>query len=84
MYGRTISFTLLAPSLWAVLETIAKTTSTKDMTRYAFKTSDNSGVIIEIFADKEMAGSQLDILKAVQSLNEQAMAKVTVVEGYSV
>jgi hypothetical protein len=26
----------------------------------------------------------LDILKAVQSLNEQAMAKVTVVEGYSV
>jgi hypothetical protein len=31
-----------------------------------------------------MAGSQLDILKAVQSLNEQAMAKVTVVEGYSV
>ena len=84
MYGRTISFTLLAPSLWAVLEAIAKTTTTPDMTRYAFKTGDNSGVIIEIFANKEIAGSQLDILKAVQNLNEPAMAKVTVVEGYSV
>ena len=60
MYGRTISFTLLAPSLWAVLEAIAKTTTTPDMTRYAFKTGDNSGVIIEIFANKEIAGSQLD------------------------
>ena len=61
MYGRAINFTLLAPSLWSVVEAVAQP--------------------IEIFPSKQVAGSNLDVLKAMQSLKEQAMAKVSVLEG---
>ena len=48
---------------------------------FVFKSSDNTGFIIEIFPSKQVAGSNLDVLKAMQSLKEQAMAKVSVLEG---
>ena len=81
MYGRAINFTLLAPSLWAVVEAVAQPIDTKDLQRNLFKSSDNTGFIIEIFPSKQAAGSNLDVLKAMQSLKEQAMAKVSVLEG---
>ena len=81
MYGRAINFTLLAPSLWSVVEAVAQTIETGDMKRNLFKSSDNTGFIIEIFTSKEIAGFNLDVLKAMQSLKEQAMAKVSVLEG---
>ena len=54
---------------------------TEDLKRNLFKSSDNTGFIIEIFPSKQVAGSNLDVLKAMQSLKEQAMAKVSVLEG---
>ena len=81
MYGRAINFTLLAPSLWSVVEAVAQPIDTDDMKRNLFKSSDNTGFIIEVFPSKQLAGSNLDVLKAMQSLKEQAMAKVSVLEG---
>ena len=81
MYGRAINFTLLAPSLWSVVEAVAQPINTDDITRNLFKSSDNTGFIIEVFPSKQVAGSNLDVLKAMQSLKEQAMAKVSVLEG---
>ena len=81
MYGRAINFTLLAPSLWSVVEAVAQPIDTEDMKRDLFKSSDNTGFIIEIFLSKQVAGSNLEVLKAMQSLKEQAMAKVSILEG---
>ena len=81
MYGRAINFTLLAPSLWSVVEAVAQPIDTENMKRDLFKSSDNTGFIIEIFPSKQLAGSNLEVLKAMQSLKEQAMAKVSILEG---
>ena len=81
MYGRAINFTLLAPSLWSVVEAVAQPIDTDEMKRNLFKSTDNTGFIIEVFPSKQLAGSNLDVLKAMQSLKEQAMAKVSVLEG---
>tara|TARA_B100000575_G_scaffold164104_1_gene131134 strand:+ start:62 stop:313 length:252 start_codon:yes stop_codon:yes gene_type:complete len=81
MYGRAINFTLLAPSLWSVVEAVAQPIDTEDMKRDLFKSSDNTGFIIEIFPSKQVAGSNLEVLKAMQSLKDQAMAKVSILEG---
>ena len=81
MYGRAINFTLLAPSLWSVVEAVAQPIDTEDMKRDLFKSSDNTGFIIEIFPSKQVAGSNLEVLKAMQSVKEQAMAKVSILEG---
>ena len=76
-------FTLLAPSLWSVIEAVAAPKNEKDSSRYLFKSSDNSGVIVEVFADQSEAGKKIEVLKALQGLKEQAMAKVTILEGKS-
>ena len=81
MYGRTIIFTLLAPSLWSVIEAAAKPLNDGKVSRYLFKSSDNSGFVTEVFANQGEAGKNLEALKIVQGLKEQAMAKVTVIEG---
>ena len=81
MYERAINFTLLAPSLWSVVEAAAQPIETEDLKRTLFKSSDNTGFIIEIFPSKQVAGSNLDVLKAMQSLKKQAVAKVSVLEG---
>tara|TARA_Y200000002_G_C22614909_1_gene635531 strand:+ start:713 stop:967 length:255 start_codon:yes stop_codon:yes gene_type:complete len=81
MYGRTIIFTLLAPSLWSVIEAAARPLAHGGVSRYLFKSSDNSGFVTEVFADQGEAGKNLDTLKAIQGLKEQAMAKVTIIEG---
>jgi hypothetical protein len=81
MYARKISFTLLAPSIWPVLETAARQVSEPGYSRYLMKKNNNSGVVFEVFENKSEASQKLEALKAVQSLHEQAMAKVTVAEG---
>jgi hypothetical protein len=81
MYGRTIIFTLLAPSLWSVIEAVAKPVDDPDIIRYLFKSSENSGFITEVFTNQSEAGQNLGVLKAVQGLKEQALAKVTIFEG---
>ena len=81
MYGRIISFTLLAPSLWSVVESIGSKQSSDNHKRFLFKTADNAGFIVEIFSDRKIAGSNLETMKAMQGLREQAMAKVNVSEG---
>jgi len=81
MYGRIISFTLLAPSLWSVVESIASKQSSENHKRFLFKSADNAGFIVEIFSDRKIAGSNLETMKAMQGLREQAMAKVNVSEG---
>ncbi len=81
MYGRTIIFTLLAPSLWSVIEAVTKSSIEVQGSRHLFKSSDNSGFITESFSDQNEAGKNLEVLKTVQGLKEQAMAKVTVIEG---
>ena len=81
MYGRTIIFTLLAPSLWSVIEAAVTSLNANGVIRHLFKSSDNSGFIVEVFSNHDEAGKSLEVLKSVQSLKEQAMAKVTVIEG---
>ena len=81
MYGRLITFTLLAPSLWSVVEAVAKSYEENENARHLFKSSDNSGFIVEKFINKEEAGKRIEVLKAMQGLKEQAMAKVAIVEG---
>ena len=81
MYGRIISFTLLAPSLWSVVESIGSKQSSENHKRYLFKSAENAGFIVEIFSDRKIAGSNLETMKAMQGLREQAMAKVNVSEG---
>ena len=56
MYGRNINFTLLAPSLWAVVEAISSNIEEDKYKRMLFKTGDNSGFIIEIFESIAVAG----------------------------
>ena len=84
MYGRLITFTLLAPSLWSVVEAVAKTYSEDVYSRHLFKSSDNSGFIVEMFSTKDHAGERIDVLKAMQGLKEQAMAKVAIIEGHGI
>ncbi len=81
MYGRLITFTLLAPSLWSVVEAVAKSYEEGKSSRNLFKSTDNSGFIVETFPSKEEAGEKIEVLKAMQGLKEQAMAKVAVIEG---
>ena len=81
MYGRIISFTLLAPSLWSVVESIGSKPSSENHKRFLFKSAENAGFIVEIFSDRKIAGSNLETMKAMQGLREQAMAKVNVSEG---
>ena len=81
MYGRIISFTLLAPSLWSVVESIGSKQSSENHKRFLFKSAENAGFIVEIFSDRKIAGSNLETMKAMQGLREQAMAKVNVSEG---
>ena len=81
MYGRLITFTLLAPSLWSVVEAVAKSYKESQNTRRLFKSTDNSGFIVETFPNKEEAGQKIEVLKAMQGLKEQAMAKVAIIEG---
>ena len=84
MYGRTIIFTLLAPSLWSVIEAVARNADSKEgAVRHLFKSTDNSGFVTEIFSNQAEAGKNLEVLKTVQGLKEQALAKVTVIEGSS-
>ena len=81
MYGRNINFTLLAPSLWAVVEAIATNIEEQQYKRMLFKTGDNTGFIIEVFDSISIAGKKLETMKALQGLGEQAMAKVSIQEG---
>jgi len=83
MYGRVISFTLLAPSLWSILDVAAKV-DPQGFTRQIFKAGDNSGYVIETFPSKGEAGRNLELLKSLQGLKEQGMAKVQVTEGEEV
>ena len=81
MYGRTIIFTLLAPSLWSVIEAAVTSLNANGVIRHLFKSSDNSGFIVEVFSNQDEAGKSLEVPKSVQILKEQAMAKVTVIES---
>jgi len=81
LYGRNISFTLLAPSLWAVVQAIGSNIDEEKYQRTLFKTGDNSGFIIELFDSITIAGKKIETMKAMQGLSEQAMAKVSIQEG---
>ena len=78
MYGRNINFTLLAPSLWAVVEAIASNVEEDKYKRMLFKTGENSGFIIEVFDNISSTGKKIETMKALQGLGEQAMAKVII------
>ena len=45
------------------------------------KTNSNSGLLMEVFASRQNASQKLEVLKALQGLHEQAMAKVAISEG---
>ena len=81
MYARKITFTLLAPSIWPVIEAVGKTHIYDDYRRYLMKTSSNSGLVMEVFSSRQKASQKLDVLRALQGLHEQAMAKVAISEG---
>ena len=81
MYGRITTFTLLAPSLWAVVQAVSTTLESDEYKRYLFKAGENNGFIVENFISKTIAGSNLDVIKAMQGLSEQGMAKVSIQEG---
>ena len=80
-YARCITFTLLAPSIWPLIEAFSNTEKEEGYERYLCKTSQNSGIIYEVFQDKKSASDKLDVLLAAQALKEQLLAKVDVSEG---
>jgi hypothetical protein len=61
MYGRTIIFTLLAPSLWSVIEAAVTSLNANGVIRHLFKSSDNSGFIVEVFSNQDGAGKSLEV-----------------------
>ena len=63
MYARVINFTLLAPSLWTVVQATTSIETTKGHTILLFKSSENSGVVVELFADLKLAGKELKTLE---------------------
>ncbi len=75
MYYRIINFTLLAPSLWAMINQF-KSSNVK-----IIKLGDNKGIIIETFNNSSQAGKSTKVLASMQSMKAQAMAKVLVEEG---
>tara|TARA_B100001027_G_C16070362_1_gene242731 strand:+ start:114 stop:359 length:246 start_codon:yes stop_codon:yes gene_type:complete len=77
MYCRIINFTLLAPSLWVMINQFKD--EKNDLV--IVKLAENKGVIIETFENSSIAGKNTTILAALQSLKAQAMAKVLVEEG---
>ena len=81
MYARVINFTLLAPSLWTVIQTTTSIETAKGHTILLFKSSENAAVVVEFFEDIKMAGKELKTLEILQKFKEQAMAKVSVLEG---
>ena len=80
-YTRCITFTLLAPSIWPLIEAFSNTGKEEGYERYLCKTSQNSGIIYEVFQNKKSASDKLDVLLAAQALKEQLLAKVAVSEG---
>ena len=80
-YSRCINFTLLAPSIWPLIEAFSNTDKREGYERYLCKTSENTGIIYEVFANKKSASEKLDVLLATQSLKDQLLAKVAVSEG---
>tara|TARA_Y100001933_G_C18486275_1_gene350516 strand:- start:139 stop:396 length:258 start_codon:yes stop_codon:yes gene_type:complete len=80
-YSRCINFTLLAPSIWPLIEAFSNTEKREGYARYLCKTSQNTGIIYEIFLNKKSASENLDVLLAAQALKEQLLAKVAVFEG---
>ena len=81
MYYRVINFTLLAPSLWAMISQF-KNNNAKDLV--IIKLTDNKGIIIESFESSALAGKNTSILIEMQSMKAQAMAKVLVEEGLEI
>ena len=77
MYFRIINFTLLAPSLWVMINQFKSQNNNLTIV----KLGDNKGVIIETFENASKAGKNTTVLAALQSLKSQAMAKVLVEEG---
>ena len=80
-YSRCINFTLLAPSIWPLIEAFSNTEKKEGYERYLCKTSQNTGTIFEVFSNKKSASEKLDVLLATQALKEQLLAKVAVSEG---
>ena len=80
-YCRCINFTLLAPSIWPVIEAFSNTEKREGYERYLCKTGQNTGIIYEIFLNKKSASEKLEVLLAAQTLKEQLLAKVAVSEG---
>ena len=78
MYFRIINVTLLAPSLWAMINQF------KNDNIKIIKIADNKGMIVETFDNSSQAGKSTKILAAMQSMKAQAMAKVLVEEGTEV
>ena len=80
-YCRCINFTLLAPSIWPLIEAFSNTEKRDGYERYLCKTGQNTGIIFEVFSNKKNASDKLDVLLAAQALKEQLLAKVAVFEG---
>jgi len=78
VYYRIIHFTLLAPSLWTMVNQF-KNKNNENIK--VIKFTDNKGMIIEIFENSSLAGKNTSTLVAMQSMKAQAMAKVLVEEG---
>ena len=78
MYYRIIHFTLLAPSLWVMVNQFK---NSNDENIKVIKFTDNKGMIIEVFESSSLAGKNTSTLVAMQSMKAQAMAKVLVEEG---
>ena len=78
MYYRIIHFTLLAPSLWAMINQF------KNSNVKIIKLADNKGLIIESFENASHAGKSTNVLASMQSMKSQAMAKVLVEEGIEI
>ena len=81
MYIKTVSFTLLAASLWTPIEALAKLSNTDGYECILIKENDSSGAVLEFYSKNNAANSKSTILQTLLSFREQSIARISVFKG---
>ena len=79
MYCRTITFTVGTVDL-PLIEAVAKTSEEGEYNRFLMRANNNSGRDRDLYKQR-VCHRASGVLRALQALNEQAMAKIGVPEG---
>ena len=74
MYGRAINFTLLAPSLWSVVEAVAQPIETDELKRNLFKSSVSTGWATASTTDHKEGANRVQLIALPYIKNSRRLA----------